>query len=87
VLSFEIDRDLLAVLDTLAFVRPINDFWDLVQDCRGMFPPHQRRGQQASYDVVYGPVTLWPQRLVIQDCDQISFHTQRSRAVAKSASP
>lgn len=25
--------------------------------------------------MVYGPVTLWPQRLVIQDCDQVSFHT------------
>ena len=35
----------------------------------------------ASLDVlVYGPVTLWPQQLVIADCDQISFHTRRAVA-------
>ena len=27
------------------------------------------------YDVVYGPVSLFPQFLVIADADQISFHT------------
>jgi hypothetical protein len=29
-------------------------------------------------DVVYGLVTIWPSRLLIQDCDQISFHTNRA---------
>ena len=77
VLSFQLSRDWLATLDALAFVRPTNDFWDLVQDCRNGFPPHQRlRSSSACYAVVYGPVTLWPQRLVIQDCDQVSFHSQ-----------
>jgi hypothetical protein len=79
VLAFTLGRDWLAALDTLAFVRPASDFWDLVQDCRNGFPPHQRPPPfNPCYDVVYGPVTLWPQRLVIQDCDQISFHTQRA---------
>lgn len=75
VLRFELDRDWLASLHVLAFARPIQDFWDLVADCRNGFRPHQRATPKPAFDVVYGPVTLWPQILVIQDCDQISFHT------------
>jgi hypothetical protein len=76
VLRFVLNRDDLARHDALVFVRPTADFWDLVQDCRHGFPPHQRPSPvPPAYDIVYGPVTIWPQRLVIQDCDQISFHT------------
>jgi hypothetical protein len=78
VVRFTVNRDWLAGLHALAFVRGIQDFWDLVQDCRNGFPPHQRGNPQPAYDVVYGPVTLWPQLLLIQDCDQISFHTQNA---------
>jgi hypothetical protein len=80
VLEFRSDRDWLASLDALCFVRPIQDFWDLVHDCRNMFPPHQRvtSGSRKSYEVVYGPVTLWPSILTIQDCDQVSFHNQNN---------
>jgi hypothetical protein len=83
VLEFLTDRDWLASLEALCFVRPIQDFWNLVHDCRNMFPPHQRVSSNQSYrkssgascyEVVYGPVTLWPSLLTIQDCDQISFH-------------
>jgi Protein of unknown function (DUF3990) len=81
VIRFELDRDWLASLDSLVFVRPIADFWRLVSDCRLGFPPHQRiPPHPAPYDVVYGPVTIWPQTLVIADCDQISFHTQKAVA-------
>ncbi len=81
VLRFELDRDWIASLDTLAFARPIQDFWDLVTDCRNGFRPHQRLPpHNPPFDIVYGPVTLWPQILVIQDCDQISFHTSRAAA-------
>jgi hypothetical protein len=75
VLQFQLNRDWLARLDGLSFVRDTNDFWDLVEDCRGRFPPHQRTGSASEYDVVYGPVSLWLQKLIIHDCDQISFHT------------
>ena len=75
VIQFSLGHDWPAHLDALAFARPIVDFWDLVTDCRYGFPPHQRSGSKAAYDVVYGPVTIWPSRLLIQDCDQISFHT------------
>lgn len=79
VLQFDLDRDWLASLEHLAFVRPTRDYWNLVTDCRHGFPPHQRVTPRAlAYDVVYGPVSLWPQSLVIADCDQISFHSQRA---------
>jgi hypothetical protein len=34
VLSFAIDRDLLAGADVLAFVVATTDHWDLIHDCR-----------------------------------------------------
>ena len=76
VLQFSLSRDWLAGLESLSFVVETVDFWALVDDCRSRFPPHQRTGPQREYDAVYGPVSLWPQRLPIKDCDQISFHTQ-----------
>lgn len=39
VLRFELDRDWLASLESLVFVRPLLDFWNLVDDCRNGFPP------------------------------------------------
>jgi Protein of unknown function (DUF3990) len=85
VLQFRLERDTLADLESLAFVLGTHDFWALVSDCRGRFPPHQRPRKPPEYDVVYGPVTLWPQILLIQDCDQISFHT--TDAVASLLDP
>lgn len=79
VLRFQFDRDWLAQLDALAFVRDNQEYWDLVTDCRHGFPPHQRHPPSPlPYDVVYGLVSLWPQTLVIGDCDQISFHSRRA---------
>lgn len=81
VLAFSIDRDVLSSLDTLAFVRSTTDYWDLVTDCRYGFNPHARaKVGHLAYDIVYGPVTIWPQSLVIADCDQISFHTSKAAA-------
>ena len=76
VLSFAIDRDLLAGADILAFVVATTDYWDLVHDCRLGFAPHSRAGAKKYYDVVYGPVSLSRQELIIHDCDQISVHDQ-----------
>jgi hypothetical protein len=76
VLSFAIDRDLLAGAEILAFVMATPDYWDLVHDCRLGFAPHGRPGAKKYYDVVYGPVSLWRQELVVHDCDQISVHDQ-----------
>jgi len=76
VLSFSIDRDLLAGADTLVFVAATPDYWDLVHDCRLGFRSHGRPGAKATYDVVCGPVSLWRQELVIHDSDQMSIHDQ-----------
>ena len=76
VLSFAVDRDLLGRAEVLAFVLATNDYWNLVNDCRIGFPPHSRSGVSAESGVVYGPVSLWEQELVIHDCDQISVHRQ-----------
>jgi hypothetical protein len=80
VLGFDLDRDWLATLETLGFVRETRDIWDLVDTCRHGFAPHQRVYPHGPYDVVFGPVTLWPSILLIKDCDQISFHTPRAAA-------
>ena len=77
VLIFTVKRDWLAALENLCFVRPTPDYFDLVADCRSGFPPHQRNpAPNRHYDVVYGPVSLGFQRLVIHDCDQVSLHSQ-----------
>jgi hypothetical protein len=76
VLSFTVDRNLLASAEGLAFVLATNDYWDLVSDCRVGFTPLSRTGANPAYDVVYGPVALWQQQLIIHDCDQVSIHTQ-----------
>src|SRR5688572_1936290 len=34
VIRFELDRDWLATLDSLAFIRPIADYWNFVSYCR-----------------------------------------------------
>src|SRR5262245_6595774 len=78
VLSFKVPRDTLAHLESLVFVVDNPDYWSLVNYCRGGSSPHDRRvppQRSAEYDVVYGPVALWRQQLVIKDCDQVSFHT------------
>lgn len=88
VISFSINRDELGDLETLGFVRGTLDYWDFMQDCRAGFPPHQRASpRNAAYDVVYGPVSLWQQILLIQDCDQISFHTDRAIQLLNANGP
>jgi hypothetical protein len=63
----------------VTFLRNTPDLWDLVADCRLGITPHQRRPpHRPAFDVAYGPVTLWPQRLTIFDSDQIGFHTERA---------
>src|SRR5215469_1714721 len=76
VVEFTIDRTALSSLASLCFVWENSypsDYWDLVSWCRN--PPQRWHHGNNYYDVVYGPVSLWPQTLVIKDCDQISFHT------------
>ena len=85
VLRFEVDRNRLAMLQSLCFVTeglnpPQTDYWELVRHCRLGLGLH-RPASGSNYDVVHGPVSLWPQTLVIKDCDQISFHTHAAITV------
>jgi hypothetical protein len=76
IVQFTIDRAQLSALADLCFVWENaypSDYWDLISLCRT--PPQQWHHGNNYYDVVYGPVSLWPQTLVIKDCDQVSFHT------------
>lgn len=79
VLKFEIDRNHLASLLSLCFVTDSSnsDYRDFVEHCRNQVGTHLLYGSR-NYDIVFGPVTLWPQRLVIKDADQMSFHTETS---------
>jgi hypothetical protein len=77
-LRFSVDRNWLASLDALCFNLPSRDFFDLVKYCRSGGDPHRRGVRRRTYDVVYGPVTLWPQTMVVERTDQVSFHSDRA---------
>jgi hypothetical protein len=84
VVQFTLERNDLAALDCLFFVRGgpnAIDFWSFVQYCRTTTADHNRAHTQW-YDIVVGPVTgSWKKQTVIPDGDQISFHTPRAAAV------
>ena len=91
VVSFEVDRNALAKLECLWFVRgsfDADDFWSLVFRCRGGGPDHSRAGSQPWYDTVIGPVAAsWRQRLAIYDADQVSFHTPHAANLLNQSNP
>jgi hypothetical protein len=84
VIEFNVDRDFLAQLDVLFFITEISssDYWDFVTFHRHSGGLHRPSGKV--YDVVCGPVSLWPQTHVIKDCDQISFHTSSAASALKN---
>jgi Protein of unknown function (DUF3990) len=43
VLRFDVDRDYLAAVEDLVFLRETTEFYDLVGDCRSGAMPHGRR--------------------------------------------
>jgi Protein of unknown function (DUF3990) len=86
VVRLEIERDALAGLQALWFVRgsfDAEDFWSLIFHCRNGNKPHGRKAHSISeYDVVIGPAAAsWKQRLAIHDADQVSFHTPAAEAL------
>jgi hypothetical protein len=78
VVRLEVDRDALAQLDSIGFIRgdyDAEDFWSLIFHCRGGALGHARPAA-AYYDVAYGPVaSFWMQRNAMNGADQISFHS------------
>lgn len=83
ILGLKISYNLLSTLKTLCFVTEgssnQSDYWDLIRNCRTGKKHYQVSSSiDEYYDVIFGSVSLWPQTLVIKDCDQISFHTDAS---------
>lgn len=83
VLVFQADRDKMAALETLVFVREGSDtdYWDFVEYCRKGGRPHNRRRERFRYSCVCGPVSFWPQLLTFSDADQFSFHDREATEV------
>jgi hypothetical protein len=90
VICFDVDRDELAKLDCLCFVRgsfDADDFWSFILHCRSGGTDHGRAILDW-YDVVIGPVAaIWTQRLAIYDADQISFHTDKAADLLNKSNP
>lgn len=84
VLGLTVGRDALAALESLVFMDDQKPYYDFVAYCRGGHAPHNRQAAASPlYDVVYGPVSIALQRLVIKDGNQVSFHTaQAVRAIS-----
>jgi len=91
VLVFEVDRDALAQLESIWFVRgqpDATDYWNLVVHCRSGKASHARPIGSGWYDLVIGPVTSkWAFREAFPDMDQISFHTDRAVNLLEKANP
>jgi hypothetical protein len=77
VLVFHVDRNMLARLESLWFIRGTSaDYWSFIDHCRGA--DETKHGRAGCYDVVAGPVsraTPFP-RTILRDSDQVSFHTE-----------
>src|SRR5438046_2187451 len=91
VIRFDVDRENLAQLECLWFVRgsvEADDFWSLVHHCRTGGIAHNRIASQGWYDVVSGPVAAsWRRRITILDADQVSFHTVRAVQALDASNP
>lgn len=89
VVAADLDRDSLASLSWLSFVRgdeDADDFWRFVASCRRGALHHGRSAPTPLYDAVMGPVVaILNQRVCVVDTDQISFHTPAAQAVLNSA--
>lgn len=91
VITFQVDREQLSTMDFMAFVRGDRhaaDYWSFVHYCRSGGTGHGRAASlPLFYDVVSGPLSAsWRQRTMIQDADQISFHSVRSAALLAPSS-
>ena len=91
IIRYDVDRDSLANLECLWFVRgsfDADDFWSLVFHCRTGGSNHGSTTSPGWYDVAIGPVAAsWRQRLTIYDADQVSFHTDCAAKVLNNSNP
>ena len=77
VLQFDLERKQLGVPPNLFFTHEDDartSFWSFVTYCRRQGGSHIP-SSATNYATVLGPVSLWPQKFVVKDCDQVSFHS------------
>ena len=72
VLEYSLSRAQIEALVHLCFTLDDGDFYEFVAYCRSGLGNHGPT-RMRPYDLVYGPVSLWPQLLAVADCDQILF--------------
>jgi hypothetical protein len=91
IVAFEVDRDQLAALEFLCFVRAdpdASDFWNLVFRCLRQADDHHRAANQGWYDIVIGPlVKSYHYRATVDNSEQISFHTDRAVNLLNRSTP
>ena len=73
VLEYHLLRNVIEKLSHLTFTIDTTDYYEFVEYCRPGQPNHGPSPRTVPYDVVYGPVRLWPQRIVLANCDQVLF--------------
>lgn len=73
VLEYRLHRDAIEGLSHLTFTMATADFYDFVDYCRQGHANHGPHPRAAAYEVVYGPVRLGQQRIVLANSDQILF--------------
>jgi hypothetical protein len=84
VLEYHLLRDEIESLSHLTFVMDTTDYHEFVEYCRPGQANHGPPPRSIPYDVVYGPVRLWPQRIVLANCDQIPSLTRPSSLIRKA---
>lgn len=86
-MSMRVERNNFANLQTLVFPSPRDNFYAFVAYCRGGGTPHADLAHRgAPYDVIAGPVSVSRQNLVIEQADQVSFHTAGGTAAISNVS-
>ena len=84
VIRFTVERDELAHLECLFFIRgsaAAIDYWSFVQYCKTIVGDHHRT-YTGWYDLVAGPVVASVKKqTVVPDGDQVSFHTPNAMGV------
>lgn len=72
VIEYSVDRNVIGMLDTLAFVLPDGEWAEFVSNCRSDVYDH--KGPGSFYEVVYGPIATVTQETA-RDYEQLSFHS------------
>ena len=77
VVEFTLCRDSLESRRHLSFITDRADFYDFVEYCRTGGLNHGP-ARDRPYEIIYGPVSLWPQKMLLGNGDQIMIYDVES---------